>query len=61
MQLVQIDDGDADLTIHNISILPADQCATEEQRVSVFIVVNNKNKVNVFVLFVGCQMLLWNW
>ncbi|CAK5049100.1 unnamed protein product [Meloidogyne enterolobii] len=32
MQLVQID-GDADLTIHNISILPSDQCATEEQRV----------------------------
>nr|CAD2192773.1 unnamed protein product [Meloidogyne enterolobii] len=33
MQLVQID-GDADLTIHNISILPSDQCATEEQRVA---------------------------
>ncbi|KAI6218708.1 hypothetical protein M3Y99_01692500 [Aphelenchoides fujianensis] len=31
MQLAQID-GDADLTIHNISILPSDQCATEEQR-----------------------------
>uniref|UniRef100_A0A914H1Z0 G protein-coupled receptor n=1 Tax=Globodera rostochiensis TaxID=31243 RepID=A0A914H1Z0_GLORO len=31
MQLVHID-GDVDLTIHNISILPADQCATEEQR-----------------------------
>uniref|UniRef100_A0A915NUC7 Serpentine receptor class gamma n=1 Tax=Meloidogyne floridensis TaxID=298350 RepID=A0A915NUC7_9BILA len=34
MQLVQID-GDADLTIHNISILPSDQCATEEQRSNV--------------------------
>uniref|UniRef100_A0A1I8BX86 G_PROTEIN_RECEP_F1_2 domain-containing protein n=1 Tax=Meloidogyne hapla TaxID=6305 RepID=A0A1I8BX86_MELHA len=34
MQLVQID-GDADLTIHNISILPSDQCATEEQRANV--------------------------
>ncbi|CAD5219506.1 unnamed protein product [Bursaphelenchus okinawaensis] len=31
MQLATID-GDADLTIHNISILPSDQCATEEQR-----------------------------
>ncbi|KAI6187136.1 hypothetical protein M3Y98_00209500 [Aphelenchoides besseyi] len=31
MQLISID-GDADLTIHNISILPSDQCATEEQR-----------------------------
>ncbi|TMS38486.1 hypothetical protein L596_005205 [Steinernema carpocapsae] len=31
MQLGSID-GEADLTIHNISILPSDQCATEEQR-----------------------------
>uniref|UniRef100_A0A7E4URY3 G_PROTEIN_RECEP_F1_2 domain-containing protein n=1 Tax=Panagrellus redivivus TaxID=6233 RepID=A0A7E4URY3_PANRE len=31
MQLETID-GDADLTIHNISILPSDQCATEDQR-----------------------------
>ncbi|KAI6175874.1 hypothetical protein M3Y97_00737400 [Aphelenchoides bicaudatus] len=31
MQLVSID-GPLDLTIHNISILPSDQCATEEQR-----------------------------
>ncbi|KAK0399923.1 hypothetical protein QR680_003275 [Steinernema hermaphroditum] len=31
MQLASID-GEADLTIHNISILPSDQCATEEQR-----------------------------
>lgn len=29
-------DGDADLTIHNISILPSDQCATDDQRVSVY-------------------------
>uniref|UniRef100_A0A0K0DFW8 Transmembrane protein n=1 Tax=Angiostrongylus cantonensis TaxID=6313 RepID=A0A0K0DFW8_ANGCA len=27
-------DGEEDLRIHNISILPSDQCATEEQRVS---------------------------
>ena len=31
MQLATID-GEADLTIHNITILPSDQCATEEQR-----------------------------
>ncbi|KAI1732900.1 hypothetical protein Ddc_01799 [Ditylenchus destructor] len=31
MQLATID-GEQDLTIHNISILPSDQCATEEQR-----------------------------
>lgn len=33
MQLATID-GEADLAIHNVSILPSDQCATEEQRVS---------------------------
>lgn len=37
MQLAIID-GELDLTIHNISILPSDQCATEEQRVSNFII-----------------------
>uniref|UniRef100_A0A915EKS8 Uncharacterized protein n=1 Tax=Ditylenchus dipsaci TaxID=166011 RepID=A0A915EKS8_9BILA len=31
MQLATID-GEPDFTIHNISILPSDQCATEEQR-----------------------------
>lgn len=33
MQLAFIDE-EFDLTIHNISILPSDQCATEEQRVN---------------------------
>ncbi|VDN44729.1 unnamed protein product [Gongylonema pulchrum] len=33
MLLVTID-GEADLTIHNISILPSDQCATDDQRAS---------------------------
>uniref|UniRef100_A0A8R1HLX5 Uncharacterized protein n=1 Tax=Caenorhabditis japonica TaxID=281687 RepID=A0A8R1HLX5_CAEJA len=32
MHLTTID-GDEDLRIHNISILPSDQCATEDQRV----------------------------
>uniref|UniRef100_A0A1I7XKA6 G_PROTEIN_RECEP_F1_2 domain-containing protein n=1 Tax=Heterorhabditis bacteriophora TaxID=37862 RepID=A0A1I7XKA6_HETBA len=33
MHLTTID-GEEDLRIHNISILPSDQCATEDQRVS---------------------------
>uniref|UniRef100_A0A8R1HKG0 Uncharacterized protein n=1 Tax=Caenorhabditis japonica TaxID=281687 RepID=A0A8R1HKG0_CAEJA len=33
MHLTTID-GDEDLRIHNISILPSDQCATEDQRIS---------------------------
>lgn len=37
MQLAVID-GEFDLTIHNISILPSDQCATEEQQVNFLII-----------------------
>lgn len=32
MQLITID-GEADLRIHNISILPSDRCATDDQLV----------------------------
>lgn len=36
MHLTAID-GEDDLRIHNISILPSDQCATEDQRVGIFV------------------------
>ena len=39
-------DGEADLSIYNISILPSDQCATEDQRVrlSVYLFVYSDTK-----------------
>ena len=56
MQLASIDGGDLDLTILNISILPSDQCATEEQRVTGE--TWRKLREN-FDEFAGGKMLLW--
>ena len=44
MFLAEIDDEKADLKILNVTILPSDQCATDEQRVySCFLNLTKKN------------------